>query len=106
MSTVNDTAIIFNPQLYPEYPSLYFTDEADTIRITAADNSNINNPPVSSQISLTLSEADVDFFNNERFYTAMKIHLYGSDEVVIIKPSDYIAVKGFLFLKAHVNFDD
>ncbi|MDD3049894.1 MAG: hypothetical protein PHR06_01990 [Candidatus Cloacimonetes bacterium] len=106
MSTVNDTAIIFNPQLYPEYPSLYFTDEADTIRITAADNSNINNPPVSSQISLTLSKADVDFFNNERFYTAMKIHLYGSDEIVIIKPSDYIAVKGFLFLKAHVNFDD
>jgi len=103
MSTSSDTTVIFHPDDYPQYQSLYFTDVIDTIHIAAADNSFPDSSPVLSYIQLKIDEEDVDFFSNRNIYTALKFHLDESADSITIKPEDYIGVKGFVTLKAHVQ---
>ena len=104
MSTENDSTIIFHPEDHPYIPSLYFTDAQDTIRVNSADNSDINNPPVSQMINLKLTETDMEFFQNDSIYTALKYHIDSTnDQTIYVKPSDFVTVKGELKIKAHLE---
>ena len=94
---VSDTLHIFNPEINPENNSIVLTNRY----IYPAVAEDI---PSVTEVDLALDSNDLSLFQKENVYFAFKVSFMADEELVALKPDQYIKLIGRIKLNTDIEF--
>ncbi len=96
-STSPDTLQLFNPQDFPDIPSLLYTNNG----ISAGSSED----PTYGTVEFELNDENLKFFLNDEIYYGLKMNFDETTDIVTVKPEDYLKLIGRIELNIKVDIE-